>query len=640
MASTHIKILEDIVIRQIAAGEVIERPASALRELIDNSIDANAKKIDIYCNNGGLDLLSIDDDGDGILKDDLPLCCISHATSKITTSSDLFTIHSMGFRGEALASLSSIARVTITSSTDNKEAYEITVNEEKQSEVHPASRTKGTGIQVENMFYSVPARKKFLSSANVEEQLIKNTLLKKAASFPTIAFSLNSSINNTKKIPLYLPVEDAFSRSIRICSKNNIENFLWQDTVYDNDISLSCALGKPDIAQKTRKNIHIYVNNRPIKDFTITQAIEFSYRNVIHGGVFPQAVLFLTIPPNKIDVNIHPTKSEIKLLEIDRIRKLIISTLDKKLQSFSSTSPSIETKHFNSIFDTQNQTNKKNNTFSSITQTPAYNKPDNPMTQDTTKHPYTLKNYTTDIPHKPNNAQSSIPSHQKETYNSFHTKSNNNFLASQKENYTTPHTTHKEANIKSLETIRSTNKIIRDNFSYIGTIFDTYLIFEKEETLYFLDFHAVHERLIFDNLTQETKKMDLLIPIPLEISRSKANNTQLIEEYKAYNILLEEKNETLHLQAIPSNCPISADNVAKIIEETINATTKSQSITASIFARKACRYAVKARGIVDFEAAFELLFFALKLKEPRCPHGRPLWINMDKKHLDSLIGRT
>ncbi len=641
-----IKILEDIVIRQIAAGEVIERPASALRELIDNSIDAHAKKINVYCKNGGLDFLSIEDDGDGILKDDLPLCCISHATSKITHSNDLFAIHSMGFRGEALASLSSIARVTITSATDNNKAYTITVNEEKQSEVHPASRTKGTSIQVENMFYSVPARKKFLSGAHTEEQLLKTTLLKKAASFPTISFSFNSSTNTSKKPPLFLPAEDPFSRCIRICSKSSIEHFLWQDTVYDEDFSLSCALGLPEIAQRTRKNIHIYINNRPIKDFAIMQAVEFSYRNILHGGLFPQAVLFLTIPPQKIDINIHPTKSEVKLLEIDRIRKLIISTLDKKLQALNSSTPVLEQKHFNTLFEPEHHATSQVNEMQKAPPQTIHNRSNNTEKNTANKTPLSFtkdnsiqKTHITETQNIPQDTPQDTLSKKTIQYKYSPTHEQKQSFASKTEHYTAAQSTLKEAELKSIETIRSTNKIIRNNFSYTGTVFDTYLVFEKEETLFFLDFHAVHERLIFDNLTKEKKKMGLLIPIPLEIPRSKENNAQLIKEYKEYNILLEDNNETLSLQAIPANCPISADNVAKIIEESIQGTTKPQSMTASMFARKACRYAVKAGGIVDFEAAFELLFFALKLQEPRCPHGRPLWINMKKNQLDSLIGR-
>ncbi len=625
-ALRRIKVLDKLVIKQIAAGEVIDRPSAALRELIDNSIDSGATKIDIVAQSGGIDLLQISDNGHGIHKDDLALTCISHATSKITQSSDLFTIQSMGFRGEALASLSSIASTTILSATEDEDAFEITVDGDSVSDIKPASRKRGTTIRARNLFHHVPARKKFLSQSKTEDTLLKTCMLKKAVAFPHIAFSLSLD----KKETLYVPIESQFHRCVRICSNTNPSNYLWQEMVQKDGMSLQCTLGLPDIAQRSRKNIHLYINKRPIKDFSLSQATEYAYRNSIHGGLFPQAVLLIDIPPDKIDVNIHPTKAEVKILEQKQLRALIMSSIEKKLQEISAKSPVIYEKHIEGSLPEADY--KPVAPAASITKKiqDAASAAGAASVAGNTMGDAAGAAGAAQYPHKEDSEdRATRPSSFLHDRN-LHDRKGRSQKAPIKN---TRSLLHQEISHEALETIRT--RTAQQGYTYVGTVFETYLVFEKTSALYFLDFHAAHERILFDSLQSNTRQQDLLVPIPLNISSSSSNNKKLIEDYKKSNIIIKEKNNELLLCAVPEKCPVHSDKIAQIIEES----SGSEAMNAALFARKACRYAVKAGDFVDVQRAFELFFTVQKLESPRCPHGRPLWIQMERKTLDSLIQR-
>ncbi len=627
-AFRRIKILDKLVIKQIAAGEVIDRPSAALRELIDNSIDSGATKIDIVAQSGGIDLLQISDNGHGIYKDDLALTCISHATSKITQSNDLFAIQSMGFRGEALSSLSSIANTTILSATEDEDAFEITVDGDTVSDIKPASRKKGTTIRARNLFHHVPARKKFLSQSRTEETLLKTCMLKKAVAFPQIAFSLTLDTKDT----LYIPVESQFHRCIRICSNTNLNNYLWQETIQKDDMSLQCALGLPDIAQRSRKNIHLYINKRPVKDFSLSQATEYAYRNSIHGGLYPQAVLLIEIPPDKIDVNIHPTKAEVKILEQKQLRALIMSSIEKKLQEISAKSPVIDKKHIEAGLPEAEDDRPE--TYRPVAPAASIKEKIQSNVGNTRGNTRGSNGEHTAGSSEENTKQYSHRNHDEDTETRppffLHDKKNKSQKAPIKN---TRSLLHQEISHEALETMRT--RTDQQGYTYVGTVFETYLVFEKTSSLYFLDFHAAHERILFDSLQSNTKQQDLLVPIPLHIPSRSSHNKKLIEDYKKNNILIKEQNNELLLCAVPEKCPVHSDKIAQIIEES----SGSETMSAALFARKACRYAVKSGDFVDVQRAFELFFTVQKLESPRCPHGRPLWIQMERKTLDSLIQR-
>ena len=337
----RIRILDTYTAKQIAAGEIIERPACIVRELLDNSIDAGARTIEVLLQNGGLQSIRVSDDGEGMNKENLQLCTASHATSKIRVAEDLLSITSMGFRGEALASISAISRMTITSfDTLQNVAHSITVENNQLSDVMPASRNAGTQVYVEKLFHSIPVRKKFLSTSVAERGRIKTVILEKAAGYPNIALTLKDN----EKIIARFPREHAFQRAVRVTNHTDTRMFIWKepDASQHSRDSLQCtmALGLPDITAKSRKHIHIYINKRPVQSFQIMQAVEYAYKDILHGNVFPHAVLFLTISPQEIDVNIHPAKQEVRVKDVAAVRSHIIQAITTALRAYTQATPS------------------------------------------------------------------------------------------------------------------------------------------------------------------------------------------------------------------------------------------------------------------------------------------------------------
>lgn len=605
MEYSPITILDDIVARQIAAGEVIDRPAAVLRELIDNSIDADATQISVYLKESGLSLIQVSDNGIGIQKQDLPLACRPHATSKITTSNDLQHIRSMGFRGEALASIAAASKVILISKHRNaSDAWKIEANALSISHPEKVARNTGTTVHAEQLFQDIPARKKFLSTPHAELTHLKTMFIRKLAAFPHISASLQ---HNTQNI-LSFPAESSLVRSMRLFSNQyHTQDFIevphtTSDT--DPELSIHATLGLPSIAQRTRRNIYIYINNRQVKEFSLVQAIEHAYASTIHGGAHPQAVIFLSIPPQQLDVNIHPAKSEVKIKGIEPIRHLVINTITQHLTHFSTAVPQVP----------------QSSLFVSPSDLPRDNK--SSAKSSTSTH----SRYTS----PPAPPHSHISSSQERKIFS-HAKP----LSDITRPYIASHNNH-------VSVSNPTDTAIRHAWRYVDTLFNTYLLFESKEQdkemLLMLDFHATHEKNLFDTLSNSKETFALLAPITLNLDIDTHSIPFLIEQYRNLGIIITQDTHTpphYMLQEIPENSPINADSIAKLIE-----TLPVEDIEAKLFSTRACRLAAKAGDHVDSSGAYMLLSYALSLDTPRCPHGRPLWVEITKYQLDSLIGRV
>lgn len=318
------------IANQIAAGEVIERPASVVKELLENSLDAKATKISIEIGFGGLNQIKISDNGVGIFAEDLPLAILAHATSKITELQDLYNITSMGFRGEALASIASIARITITSRPQSqKHAMKLTVNELGHS-LSPAARNVGTTIEVEDIFFNAPVRKKFLKTERGEFQLIEDVVKRFSLSAPMVSISL---MHNGKLVLNLLASECDLSESLRvkkIFGTKFIENSIKIDE-QKAGISLFGLLGDTKLQRSQRDKQWIYVNNRMVKDKLLAHAITQSYQDFIQPGRFPVCLLYLNIPTNDVDVNVHPTKHELRFQHGRIVHDFLVSAITSKL---------------------------------------------------------------------------------------------------------------------------------------------------------------------------------------------------------------------------------------------------------------------------------------------------------------------
>jgi DNA mismatch repair protein MutL len=320
--------LSPSLVNRIAAGEVIERPASVVKELVENSIDAGATNILVEIETGGLDLIRVIDDGSGIPPKELPLAFASHATSKLLSDDDLFAIATMGFRGEALASIGSVSHAKIISRVAEArgDGYEITNHGGKISDPQAAAANIGTTIEIRNLFFNVPARRKFLKGPSTEFGHISETLLRCALAKPQISFKL---IHNGR-IAIDLPATTDEERLLAAWPEEFHEQRLPIDTG-DAEIRLRGIIGLPELARPTQKYQHVYLNGRPIRDKFIQHALRESYRGLTEPGRYPAAIVLITMPPRDVDVNVHPTKAEVRFKDSSRIHGLVMSSVREKL---------------------------------------------------------------------------------------------------------------------------------------------------------------------------------------------------------------------------------------------------------------------------------------------------------------------
>ncbi|MGD0461051.1 MAG: DNA mismatch repair endonuclease MutL [Tepidisphaeraceae bacterium] len=327
MARNPIRQLPPALVNRIAAGEVVERPASVVKELLENSIDAGASHIAVEIEDGGRVLIRIIDDGSGIPVSDLPLAFASHATSKLQSDDDLFRIGTMGFRGEALASIGSVSQARLLSRVAGQDiAYEIHDIGGQIDEPQAAAGNVGTVIEVRNLFFNTPARRRFLKSPGTEFGHVSEALLRLAIPHPRISFQL---IHNGRSV-LELPGAEPRSRWLAAWPEDFTDLYLPVES-HDAEISLIGLIGLPELARPVAKNQFFFLNGRPIRDRFIQHALREAYRGLTEPGRHPAAILLISMPPQDVDVNVHPTKSEVRFRDSSRIHGLVLSAVREKL---------------------------------------------------------------------------------------------------------------------------------------------------------------------------------------------------------------------------------------------------------------------------------------------------------------------
>ncbi len=315
-------------ISRIAAGEIIERPAYALKELIENSLDAGATRIDVTLENHGLDLIEVTDNGIGMSPEDLHEAIKPHTTSKIRSDDPLTSIHTFGFRGEALASIAAVSYLIIESKTNNNPGMRLVIDQGREVESHTIGMDTGTRIQVRNLFAATPARKQFLASPRMELHQLQLMLTLLALSHPQVSFSLS---HNTKKLVQTFATQSIDERLTDILGMS-FTQYLFPITMTESFIKLQGFLSHPVLAQKNDGKVYLFVNNRPVKDPLIMQAVREAYGSLLATRSYPPCVLFMTIPFERIDVNIHPRKEQIKFLDKDFVFQTLVNSIRELLQ--------------------------------------------------------------------------------------------------------------------------------------------------------------------------------------------------------------------------------------------------------------------------------------------------------------------
>lgn len=634
----RINVLPKEIYQLIAAGEVVERPSSVVKEMIENSLDAGAKNITLEIKNGGSTYIRITDDGCGIERDDVRKVFISHATSKISKKDDLNSIATLGFRGEAMASISAVSKVELLTKAENEEIgtrYEIAGGEEL--EFDDAGCPNGTTIVVRDIFFNTPARMKFLKKDVTEGNQVAGIVDRMAISHPEISFRF---IRDGKQVLITSGNGDLKSTVYSVLGKEMSDSLMSVDYSF-NDMRITGFVSKPTASRKSRAGQYFYINNRIVKSKTAMAALEQAYKNTIMVGRFPACVLNIELNPAQVDVNVHPAKTEVRFANEKPIFDLVYYAVKTAIEN-DRTVKEVEFKE-NLIYRQEPKSVYQNNDNKSFqAKFDFFKKKDEPPSQQVIKTKPRENFWQVEAP-KP---EYKITRDEKPK-----PRVDVNIEYEEPEEISTAKSedAHREQNIeKVVITDEKDNENVIPNFKLIGEAFKTYLIVEIENELYFIDKHAAHERMNFERFkaqaTVETQM--LLAPIAVNLTKDEfiaiSENIELI---KKCGFELEEFGESqIIVRAIPSL--VDGDSVKDLMLEIAQKLLEHKTDILPdkidwIYHSASCRGAVKAG---DYTSRQEQEMFVKKLLSmPNirfCPHGRPVFIKMSKYDIEKQFGRV
>ncbi len=589
-----IRRLDSVVASRIAAGEVVDKPSSVLRELLDNSIDSGATKVKVYIEEGGIKSIRVTDNGSGILKEDLPLAFERHATSKIETLDDLFALRTLGFRGEALSSIASCSVLTIESS-----GCSLTCNNGILGEVRPGSVTEGTTVIMEDLFENIPARKQFLRRASSESSDCKKVFLEKALGFENVELSLFVDGNLFIRLPIQSRVErvrDIFSQD-----RSFVKTSLVELTREADPIRLHLVFSTPDCYKRDRTQIKILVNNRIVDNYPLVTAITNAYSAALPGGAFPFFCLYVEDSPTLVDFNIHPSKRECKIRNQSTVYGLLTNMIRDYLYKRSENVYKDLIEKQESIFDHLELGEKEPVQSSYSANRPTYTTPSTPKKTETTPA------------FKPEQKW---------------------FEAAKTVLARKPEVESPKVNPES----EKASEQIERTWKYIGQVFNTFLVVETGEELLFIDQHAAHERILYDEIRSLKDVQPLIIPYVFETDRS--TDDFLVENsyiYREFGVdLVQSKSMQWEMLTVPAVCRKNEEEIVKFIT---TATGDIESARKGLFAVIACHAAIKAGDVLDPITARALIEKVFKLDQMLCPHGRSFTFKMTKEELYKAVGR-
>lgn len=634
----RINVLPKEIYQLIAAGEVVERPSSVVKEMIENSLDAGAKNITLEIKNGGSTYIRITDDGCGIERDDVRKVFISHATSKISKKDDLNSIATLGFRGEAMASISAVSKVELLTKAENEEIgtrYEIAGGEEL--EFDDAGCPNGTTIVVRDIFFNTPARMKFLKKDVTEGNQVAGIVDRMAISHPEISFRF---IRDGKQVLITSGNGDLKSTVYSVLGKEMSDSLMSVDYSF-NDMRITGFVSKPTASRKSRAGQYFYINNRIVKSKTAMAALEQAYKNTIMVGRFPACVLNIELNPAQVDVNVHPAKTEVRFANEKPIFDLVYYAVKTAIEN-DRTVKEVEFKE-NPIYRQESKNVYQNNDNKSFqAKFDFFKKKDEPPSQQVIKTKPRENFWQVEAP-KP---EYKIARDEKPK-----ARVDINIEYEEPEEISTAKSKDapKEQDVeKVVITDEKDNENFIPNFKLIGEAFKTYLIVEIENELYFIDKHAAHERMNFERFkaqaTVETQM--LLAPVVVNLTKDEfiaiSENVELI---KKCGFELEEFGESqIIVRAIPSL--VDGDSVKDLMLEIAQKLLEHKTDILPdkidwIYHSASCRGAVKAG---DYTSRQEQEMFVKKLLSmPNirfCPHGRPVFIKMSKYDIEKQFGRV
>ncbi|WP_297298496.1 DNA mismatch repair endonuclease MutL [uncultured Brachyspira sp.] len=601
--------LPQSVANRIAAGEVIERPASMLKELLENAVDSGASNIEVSVEEAGIKSMIVEDDGNGIHFDELPLAITHHATSKIHTIEDLDSIYTLGFRGEALASISDVTNLEIVSKNiDESNGGKIVVEGGKIIEHKPAAASQGTKVIAKNLFFNIPARYKFLKHISREFFLVKEVFDMEALVQPKIAMKLK---NNGKVVNSYIKVDTLKERIENYISDSNVFRNLVEIEIEKEDVTIYGLFSNSKISQSMRKNNFIFLNNRPIENRVLSYAIKNAYSNAIPKERYPFFFLYINIDSNKIDVNVHPSKKEVRIKNEREISGILYNAIVNNINvgnTFDSVNIEVDLdKDITPTFPIQN--NNIENTASETN--------------------YILNN----------------------TYQNINTSDNN--YVNNDINTTNDDIIHN--NETSYNNTNQSNNYYNEFGEYIravGQVFSSYIVAERGNEMYIIDQHAAYERLNYERIykTLMSKKIEyekLLIPCEIEYRDYEIDILNASKEsIESIGLKFEANSKhSIIIEDIPIYIPRN-QKIEKIIKDILDIyiskgdNNNLEKVIKHTCSTISCKYSPKAGDKLsnsDMQTLIDLLEEENILTN--CPHGRPFVLRLSKEYLDKKFFR-
>jgi len=611
---SRIKLLPETLASQVAAGEVVERPASVVKELVENSIDAGARAIEVGIQRGGMSRIRVVDDGYGMDRDDALLSLERHATSKIASAADLAAINTLGFRGEALPSIASVSRFRLTTREHGAVAgTEILVNGGRIETVRDGGEAPGTQIEVRSLFYNVPARRKFLRSETTETRNIEHQFFLQALAHPAIGFSLVRE----DKIALQLPITTSLRDRIRDIYGAELLGDLLEISARDRGgVQVRGWIGRAGVSRQTRSQQFVFVNGRAIESGMLSTALREGYHTALMRGQFPITFLFVEVDPREVDVNVHPAKREVRFRDPARVREAVVEAVQRTLESgrpdwqrrFSAPVPGTISPGSEPVERVPSRTPGEITTAPSQAET---------MGQDSAR-PSSFG-----VPHQP--ASSLPPLGDKGDLRPI------------------------EVNRSYLEPPAEPRR--DQQFQIIGVLNRLYVLMENSDGLVLVDQHAAHERILFEELRRRMEEQGMpsqrmLLPQIFSLPPRDA-------EWVEHNVATLQKMgigiesfgaNSFRVDSLPAFLEVAdaAGFLCKVIDE-LKTTSHSSSplrLGEDMIAKTVCRHAVKANDPLRYPEIEKLIRDLLACDLPYCcPHGRPTMIQISHAELEKKFGR-
>jgi len=607
-----IKILPENLSNKIAAGEVVERPASVVKELVENALDAGSDRIVVEVEKGGRTLIQVADNGAGMTRDDALLCIERYATSKIHKDDDLFSISTLGFRGEALPSIASVSRFTLVTRTQDADAgTKINIAGGTVRKVMDVGAPVGTMLSVRQLFYNTPARRKFMKSINTEMGHIVETLAGIALGWPSVRLRL---IHNGREVKHWPSVSNPRERVVDVLGKD-LKNDLHELRYDDETLSISGWTSSPALCRSTSRGIYIYVNNRIVKDRVVQHALFQGYAGRIVKGQFPVAAVFIRVPNDKVDVNVHPAKNEVRFAQQkivhDSVRLCVSQALDRtdRQQWSSGYRPPAEIKH----------------AFPKVAE--------QPFGEFSHREPADTDQWVVSEP-------AGLPAADHRSRTTGHRLPTTG--------YRPPTSDHGPPVSAGQQALWSKKRF--QELNYVGQFRDTYLMFESDQGLVVIDQHAAHERIMYEHLKKNAKekleKQVLLIPETMELNfREAAVMEEIFPELQALAFDVEPfGGGTFVIKAVPAI--LGGREIKPLMLEMVDAVLENRDGKVLENALDDCLKIMACHGAIRANQALKLTEINKMLAQldacdnpSNCPHGRPTWISWPVSFLEKSFKR-